>query len=454
MQVHNFWFYIWRMTEPPPKKARSSSGQPREVTVTKQSTKTLKHWPAVGAKYCFPSRSVSLSPKNIVVPTSVEATISWTKRSIMHIREFSLATTAWSPEKTRDASPKKLTLKHVPFGDMPIQPTAAGVTIIPDPCSVRLKGHWQLTANQSWQIAPEKASINWDAPFLNALPRRCRAFGTTLETCLQGFMTHMHKHANKRVSFDVTELVPLGAPVLLSPDLAKPILLSDAAFNGKSLWPRNKVNKTPFSFCLRDAYIVHPNRHTLENTLLPLILDTQPALGRRQLIILDALPGVDLTSGPSGAITVLIRTMDYLKSQVTSRKRLKADNIRVFILASVVSELLDLIGGGMSDTTGMVAHKHLRSSLNVSTILSDLPWDRVITCTAQPVKLPPGHKIGFWWTLCWTREDVSAHAAPLSHVKVSQCKFVQRTIGLLNRSRMLDLSFVPREEACVQITIN
>lgn len=308
---------------------------------------------------------------------------------------------------------------------------------MPDLFSFSMKGRWQLTPNQTWQIAPEKLSINWDAKFVAAQPRHCRSFGTTPDACLHGFMSYMHRLANKCVTFSVAELATVGAPVLLSPDGHNPILLSDNAFNHKFPWFRSKIgDKKPFSFFIRDAYIVHPNIHTL----LPLVMRADPQLGRRQLIIVDSLPDPDETQEPQNI--VLIRSMVYLRSCVTSRKRLKAPNIRVFVLASVVAELQSLIGNDMP-ASGRVAHKYVRTSLYLCTILSDLPWDRVITCTTQPIRLPPGHRIGFWWTLCNAEQNVFAHAAPLSHVTFSSCKLAERTIRLLNRSRMIDLSFVP-----------
>lgn len=200
---------------------------------------------------------------------------------------------------------------------------------------------------------------------------------------------------------------------------------------------------------VRDGYLVHDNQATLKNIVLPLVL-SQPCLDKhgclnaspRQLVILDRLP--DCASGLPNldAKIVYIRNLEDLTREAL-RQYLKMPGVCAYIQTDMLQQLLHrcLVERNIGRIDAKIQQKHLRGCF--STVLSDLPWDRVITCcVTSVVRMPPGHDIGFWWTLCG-HDAVTAHAAPLSTVTVNGFRGAmtkQRLKHWLNRHRMIDLT--------------
>jgi len=350
-----------------------------------------------------------------------------------------------------------------------------------------LRGQWRLTPFISWEFKPKKVQIDWDYKIPEIMHQRCHLFGTTLDACVHNFMLHMHKHANQTISLGLHDTVSVGAPVVVADNY--PTLLCDNTLATPHWsWYRSCIgDKSVFSFSIRDAYIVHSDKQVLESTVLPLVISQSHAnFAGRQLIVVDKMPNPDdvrranesghevdvrranggeqidqakLNNTSHNGTVIYIHALSQLQvglprmisfHPVIRRRDLKAEHVRVYILASVVSDLIKVLcsklsvepGQAIEDVNhGTVTHKCIRHNLRLCTILSDLPWDCVVTCCDSTVKLPPGHKIGFWWTLC-TMSDVISEDAPLSRVTANKCKFVNATIKRLNRCRMIDLSCI------------
>ena len=449
------------MAKPPPKKART------------------RHWPVVSAGCRLPQPKTQLwTPPKSNIPQSIHATIFLSHQGVRKLTQhtpFHQGQILYSHQLT-------------PLGAMPLKATGNGVTVYfakqdvegnfkfldqtSDPGSsvdieqetnystngnltyCALKGYWFLTRYISWEFKPKKVQIDWDSTVPETMQQRCRVFGTDLATCVHNFVTHMHQNAEQTMSLGLNDAATLGAPVAIVDN--NPTLLCDNTLHTPHwAWYRSCIgDKKLFSFPVRDAYLMHSNKQVLDTIILPLVIShPQSKSMKRQLIVIDTMP--DLSSEPN---TLCIHSLSQLQAgsphritfyPVIKRRDLKAEFIRVYILATVISDLMkDLCsklsvqsGQALEDMNhGMVTHKCIRHGLRLCSILSDLPWDRVVTCCACPVKLPPGHKIGFWWTLCHTMSEATNEDAPLSRVTVNKCKFVACTVKKLNRYRMIDLS--------------
>lgn len=415
---------------------------------TKKARKTTqKHWAPVpqSCKLKQAPKQLWSLPSNAVLPRFIEMTITLSPGAVQDLK---------------DSTPGMSKLHNLRFcdlsclGSMPMEPTLAGVCLSePSRNYWQLHGKWILTRNNHWKYKPTAVQPNWSFCVNSVMSQRCRAFGKDISACIHGFMVYMHYFAQQSVNISMMDLMYVGAPVLLD-SMSKPVLLCDNALDNSEPWYRSSIdNAKPFSMTIRDGYIVHPHKDTLETVVLPLVINMQPELGHRQLIIVDTIPNLSSMSGTSPMETpviVMIHSLDELKchaipskTEANLRHQLKAPYVRVYISASAVSNLMDLLApvANISDPC-MVTHKHTRKALKLITILADLPWDRVITCCACPVRLQPGHKIKFWWTLCQKSGDPCNQDAPLSQL-TSRSRFTERIKLLLNRHRMIDLSCVP-----------
>lgn len=305
-----------------------------------------------------------------------------------------------------------------------------------------LTGYWQWPNNLG-SCSMQMPELEWGTHCDDISAARSACFGTTFSECVTRFMTHLAQFHNRQISLTMTDLSCVGARVLAGVNCLYDTLIPDKA----TLMEESTNN---FVYCsekpvyttmvVRDGYIVHSNPEVLGQLILPLVL-AQPQHGKtnlRQLVILDQLPQPEQL----GTNYVIIHSSDTLM-QPSLRKQLKANNICVYVLTGVIHILCQLCLKKCvaRNIPGQIQHKFLRETLGYSTILSDLPWDRVITISETDVGLPLGHKIGFWWTLC-TPNNVTTSNPPLSVINVKNVSknTKQHLRHLLNRHRMIDLT--------------
>lgn len=299
--------------------------------------------------------------------------------------------------------------------------------------------HWTTKPNEEGRVEPRGGS---EAPAhtVSISTQRCTKFGNTFLTCISGFMSWLEQFKGRQLDISMLDLSRIGAPVLAHPDNSHPVLFRDS-YGSRRLYPASSGKNLKVIMQVLDGYVTHTDAKILEDTILPLVISQTPTL--RRLVILDRLPKRSTQSENQA----YIHSMDDLSSK-EMKYRLKRPGVCAFIRKSTVKKLWRQCRRHSLKPAipGHVEHKSLCHKLDVRTVLSDLRWDRVIVCSSlpDPIRLPIGHNIGFWWTLC-TPSMVVQCKAPLSFTKIAPHGWEHKdALLLLNRHRMIDLTSIPQ----------
>lgn len=415
----------------------------------KKATKTVRKWPAIPELALFQTKPLwDQDTLCVNVPTRVHGEL------MLFLNDSELQDLHAQSRKTH---PTKITRNalYAYMHDKCLQPCKDdGVNIIGpknDDGRSKLIGYWEWEPNSSSSVNCKNCTLDWKSHSVSVPHLRCQHFGDTLSACVSGFVTWLESFANRDVRITPKDLTSVGVPVLEE--------ISKTPPRHKLFWTSGQWLGTMHKSCtfdkpqtmrIRDGYLVHTDKQQLYQVMLPLLLASPCACaadpnGPRQLVIMGQEEHI-----PWPANTVFIKSLFDLK-QKNLRQQLKAPRVCVCITNHhVVHELTELctkkkIGRSVD---AKLTHKALRKKLKFGTILSDLRWDRVLYVTSaidatMKVELPPGHDIGFYWTLC-PPKDVVVKAPPLSTMS-----FTNFGIGAdtdlhqqMNQHRMLDLSHI------------
>jgi len=333
------------------------------------------------------------------------------------------------------------------------------MTIIPSGGSfeIKLEGQWVFNPKGRVGQVQTSTTLDWDAPKHTIIDReRCRQFGVTLAECVDGFMAFLTRFAHKSVTLSAQDLVASGAAILHCPAINKDCLFEDVMLrNYMSARYTPFTELRPVTQVVRDGFLTHTDKALLSTVILNQVIAHPGA--PRQMIIMDELPSNVHSSNVPHSVSaslvgkdnvcpnvVVIRSMEQL-THPSIRRALKVTPLHLYINRSVVMYLhamcdTEKMGGRTLNTIGPVAYKWARHILGVHTILSDMPWDRVITCTNMSSVLLPGKpRVGFWWTLC-RPADVVGHVTSLSDTSTKPFWGYDKTFELFTRHRMIDLT--------------
>lgn len=288
-------------------------------------------------------------------------------------------------------------------------------------------------------------TFNWNAHRPSIERERCLQFGMTLSQCISGFMAYLTQFTNKHVTLCARDFVAAGACLLHSPETKEDLLFEDVMLRNYATAHHKALTKLgPVTQVIRDGFFTHTDEKLLGTVILNLVVSQPGAL--RQMIIMDELPSPASTRArlPLPYPVVFLHSIEQL-TDPKIRHVLKATELRLYVRTSVVSYLhamcdTEKVGSRTLNTLGPTGYKWARHTLGVCTVLSDLPWDRVITCTKKDTVLLPGQpKIGFWWTLCHPC-DVVGRVTSVTNMSARAPWGFEKTFQLLTRHRMIDLT--------------
>jgi len=301
---------------------------------------------------------------------------------------------------------------------------------------VRLNGMCTVhPETRNWpgsQTTTQSTDLNFENHCPAVQAQRCGQLGQTISQCVTAFMARLKTVAGQTLPISMEDLAAVGGDVVLSSKTGLPVCRDE---NARRITWLDKINVT---MCVRDAFLTHTDQRILHDAILPLVI-TQIGPSRT-LVIVD---------GPCGIVPGQPHFFELKDlTPKSARHALKATHALCVVSTHLIRELEQAFTkvGKRLASYGKLSHKLTRQKLGLSTVVFDLPWDNVIACCQQPVPLPRGHDIGFWWTLCtpdvvvgeiaWTEKSL----APLSTVHCVHPKMYPWVAKRLNRHRMVDLS--------------